>query len=422
MMSKRILVITSFSLGGAVTFQSLYKLLKKRHRDVEIDVITADCLHSLIERMPEVRKVVKIPQWPEVKEMMGIENIRRRPLDPRRRPARSPLYLLNKSLLITIQAIKILLAKIYLYIKIISTALSLRGCYDQVIIHPQTYRVVLFAWLTKIPVRTSKFSSNLKFRLLRIFINDVRKIEKQYLAQVVENIYLERLPNEPYTEYHPNLAPKLRVDSANADACIKRLGLEAISYEQVPKTHPHTVGHGRSFNEAPILVLISSGTYGASISRIWPHRYFAEVANYYGTRGWRIWILGSKKEYQLSQRIVECADVKMHNLCGKTEISDAIDLLSRANLAISTDTGLMHVAAAVDCPVVVIYGAFRPAYCPPLTKRAKMLYHELPCSYCSKHICRYGHYRCLTEITPKAVIEAANDLYANVNMQEYIIR
>ena len=91
------------------------------------------------------------------------------------------------------------------------------------------------------------------------------------------------------------------------------------------------------------------------------------------------------------------------NLCGRTSLEDAIDLLALCGDAVSNDSGLMHMAAAVGCHVQAIYGSSSPGFTPPLTAACDIHYLELDCSPCFERHCPLGHLACLTAIQPHAV-------------------
>jgi heptosyltransferase-2 len=147
----------------------------------------------------------------------------------------------------------------------------------------------------------------------------------------------------------------------------------------------------------------------------WPRAYFAELARRLDARGFAVWLLGSPKDAAAGASIAEESGGAAVNLCGRTALIEAVDLLGAARLAVSNDSGLLHVAAAVGTPVVALYGPSNPVYTPPLTGRREIIYLALGCSPCFAPECPLGHLRCLTEIRPGAVFEMAMRLVGPVS-------
>src|SRR5690606_35439962 len=98
------------------------------------------------------------------------------------------------------------------------------------------------------------------------------------------------------------------------------------------------------------------------------------------------------------------------NLCGETSLAEAIDLMSAATAVVSNDYGLMHVAAALNRPLVAVYGSTSPGFTPPLADQVEIVRLGLECSPCFDRTCRFGHYNCLRQLEPQQVIGALQRL------------
>ncbi len=245
--------------------------------------------------------------------------------------------------------------------------------YARAIVLPRSMKAALVPFFAGASRRTG-FRTELRYGLL----NDLRPLDRERLDQTVKRfLSLGMEPDEPLPV--PPL-PALDVDVANRNALMARYGLEPGG-----------------------IALMPGAAYGPA--KCWPLEYFMELAAALGERGRQIWVLGSGAERTAGQRIAGTANDRVINLCGQTRLEDAVDLLSIADAAVTNDSGLMHVAAAAGTRVLAIYGSSSPAYTPPLTRRAHILYRELDCSPCFKRECPLGHLRCLREITPSEVLQ-----------------
>jgi heptosyltransferase-2 len=184
-------------------------------------------------------------------------------------------------------------------------------------------------------------------------------------------------------------------------------------YPQLMSTHAqiqHTLlSLGLTPPSRPLLILCPGAEYGPA--KRWPAAYFAQVANKKIKQGWIVWILGSAKEAGLAAAIAAAHPKECVDLTGKTRLDHAIDLLSLADCVVSNDSGLMHMAAARQRPLVVIYGSSSKHYTPPLSQRVMTLSRELSCSPCFQRQCPLKHMDCLTQLLPETVLAAIDRVY-----------
>lgn len=247
-----------------------------------------------------------------------------------------------------------------------------RGGYQQAIVLPRALKPSLIPFFASVPVRTG-FSY--KWRDGTGLINDRRLRDPVYLHQTVKEYVFLGLDREE-GQLPSILKPQLDVDISNLRATVERLGL-SLGTETVALMPG--AGHG--------------------MAKRWPGEYYAELASRLAGVGLQVWILGSEKERGLGDVVSGLANhPNVINLCGKTSLTDVIDLLSVAKVAVTNDSGLMHVAAAVKTHVVGIYGSSSPDFTPPLTDKKDVFYLGLGCSPCYSRECPLSHFRCMKEI------------------------
>lgn len=244
--------------------------------------------------------------------------------------------------------------------------------YDRAIVLPRSFKSALVPWHAGIPVRTG-YRGEMRFGLL----NDVRRLDPAALPRTVDRYVALGLDRGTIPASVPH--PQLRVDTDRQ---------QALRAALAPS------GAGR------VVGLLPGAEYGPA--KQWPAASFAELAAMLTGDGVGVWIFGSEKERHLGDSIAAGAAGAV-NLCGRTTLADAVDLIALCSDVVTNDSGLMHIAAAAGVRVVAIYGSSSPQYTPPLTDNARIVWLELSCSPCFDRECRFGHYRCLREITASQV-------------------
>ncbi len=246
--------------------------------------------------------------------------------------------------------------------------------YDQAIVLPNSLKSALVPFFANIPLRTG-FVGEMRYGLL----NDARKLNKSRLPLMVER-FAQLAEDAGQDIPRPLPDPKLEISRADLDATLHKLGLTL---------------------DMPVAVFCPGAEYGPA--KRWPVAYFAEIAQRLQQNGFAIWLLGSAKDREVAEKIVSLGNQSCRNLCGSTNLEDAIALISCADLVISNDSGLMHLAAALDRPMLALFGSSSPQFTPPLSARAEVVKLDIKCSPCFKRECPLGHFNCMNNLTPDMV-------------------
>ena len=346
----KILIVGPAWVGDMVMAQSLFICLKQQHPDATIDVLAPPWCLELLARMPQV----------------------------------------NKGLPLAIGHGEFGLGKR------LALGRELRAAgYDQAVVLPNSFKSALIPLLARIPLRTG-WRGEARGWLL----NDCRRLDKDAYPLMVQRFAALAYPVSPppwllqtshwlagaAVEQAP--VPRLTVTVAAQQATLNKLGLNTVK---------------------PVLVLCPGAEYGPS--KQWPEAHYAAVAAQYLLQGYQVWLLGSARDREAGERIrASSAAAGCRNLCGETMLGEAVDLLAAATAVVSNDSGLMHVAAALDRPLVVVYGSTSAGFTPPLAGSVRILSLQLPCSPCFKRQCPLGHLDCLKQLHPSRVIGALAEL------------
>jgi heptosyltransferase-2 len=198
---------------------------------------------------------------------------------------------------------------------------------------------------------------------------------------------------------------------------LRALGWEAPTRDPVLKAAPEAVTRVRALlsskgiKDQDFLVGISPGAaYGPA--KRWPVERFAAI----GDRAIKEWgakvvVIGSEKEKDLGDTLISATAPGTVNCCGTTGLGDALALIKRCQIFVTNDSGLMHVAAALNVPTVAIFGSTDPVATGPRGKNARIVKKDMECAPCLKPECPVG-YRCLLSVRPDDVWRAMEELRA----------
>lgn len=260
--------------------------------------------------------------------------------------------------------------------------------YDQAILLPNSLKSAFIPFFARIPLRTG-WRGEMRYGLL----NDIRKLDKsRYPLMVQRYLALGYEPGAPLPEQFA--WPQLHISEAERSRALAQFNLTLTR---------------------PLLILCPGAEYGPA--KRWPENYFATLAAQHIRSEGQVWLLGSAKDAPVAEQIREqlppALQEHAHNLAGRTALGDALALMSCATAVVSNDSGLMHIAAALNRPLVVIFGSTSPEHTPPLAKQVRIVRSTIDCSPCFERHCPLGHHKCMQELPPAQVQQALNELLAS---------
>lgn len=258
--------------------------------------------------------------------------------------------------------------------------------YGSVLVMPSTWKSALAPYLAGIPERTG-FIGELRFGLL----NDIRTGEKR-MARMIDRCGALAQPKgaAPPSDWP---LPQIVVPNNEAAAWCASKGLPDGG-KPIVAFAPGSVGTGKR----------------------WPVTHYAELAQQLTAQGIGVWVLGGPGETQMADEIVRAAGPAAHNLTSN-DLRNAILAFKLASAAVSNDSGLMHVAAAIGTPTVAIFGPTSSYHWQPLNPLAAVIetLTDVPCRPCHAPVCRLGHHRCMVEIPASQVLPAVQRALATAS-------
>ena len=245
--------------------------------------------------------------------------------------------------------------------------------YSQSIILSRSIKSALVPYFARIPIRTGELGESRYF-----LINNIKTFSKNDRRKTAYR-YMSMFSNSDQ-ELNEKFYPSLNSNLENINKLTKKYNIK---------------------KDKKIIIFAPGAAFGPS--KMWPVDKFVELGKKLN-KDFFILILGTDKEKDIGEHII--TNKNMINLCGKTSIEDAIDLMHLSEFCVSNDSGLMHLAAATNTKSISIYGSTSPDLTPPLTSNKKIHYTRISCSPCFQKKCKYGHYNCLAEIQSDDVFKS----------------
>ncbi|MGH8809754.1 MAG: lipopolysaccharide heptosyltransferase II [Noviherbaspirillum sp.] len=265
-----------------------------------------------------------------------------------------------------------------------------RGYADAYVL-PNTLKFALIPWLAGIPKRVG-YKGEMRYGLLNVIHHDDRNVPRPMVS------FYAALADVPGAAARPPSAlprPSLHVPQEQVAQAVSRVGLRM---------------------DAPLILFAPGAEFGSA--KRWPVSHFAELAKTIRQEraDAQIALLGSGKDKDVCDEILALAP-GVRNLAGVTRLDEAVALIANASAMVSNDSGLLHIASALNRPIVAIYGPTDPLHAPPFSDLAKSIYLGLECAPCRQRECPLGHHRCMKGISAGMVWKPLSGMLPSIGLR-----
>jgi len=258
----------------------------------------------------------------------------------------------------------------------VARQLKQRG-YAQAYVLPNTFKFALIPWLAGIEYRIG-YKGEMRFGLINVMHHDNDNLPRP-MVSFYAALALAPSHSPPLPSALPR--PTLTVCNDQVVDVMSRLALNV---------------------NTPLVIFAPGAEFGPA--KRWPSTHFAKLANIIQQNQptAQIVLLGSKKDKDVCDEILAIVPT-VHNLAGATQLDEAIMLIAQAKAVVSNDSGLLHIASALNRPIVAIYGPTDPQHAPPFSDAAVSLSLQLDCSPCRQRECPLLHQNCMKNIEAEMV-------------------
>ena len=205
-----------------------------------------------------------------------------------------------------------------------------------------------------------------------------------------------------HTDYYLNMLKEVGLENTTRELCC------VVGPNEKDRAKHILLDHGIS-NDDPLVGINPGATFGPA--KQWPFERYAELINKIQKFSKsHILILGGPGEDELGEKISRITQKRPINLAGKTRLGEAMALIELCDLFITNDSGLMHVAAALDIPLIGIFGSTTYTTTGPLGVNSRAIQIPMDCNPCHKPECPEGHMECLDRISVDMVFDVVKEM------------
>ena len=235
--------------------------------------------------------------------------------------------------------------------------------------------------------------NTLKYALIPLFAGIAKRVgyKGEMRFGLINRMHRDDVPARPMVPFYAALAgapdAPLRLDVPRPAMQVERGAIDALCAR-------------RGIDRARALVVFAPGAEFGAAKR-WPARHFAALAQALVAQqpGTQVALLGSPKDKAACDEIVAITGAAgVFNLAGVTQLDEAIALIAGAAAVVANDSGLLHIASALNRPVIGLYGPTDPDHAPPFSDMAKAMSLRLDCSPCKQRECPLGHHDCMEKM------------------------
>lgn len=243
--------------------------------------------------------------------------------------------------------------------------------YDECIFLVNSFKSLFSIMFSAIPLRTG-FDG--EFR--RFFLNNSYKNTKNPTVEKFVQLSASKNYKNPKI-----INPHLKFSKAQ--------GISFLKVRKIPTKKLIIIAGGAEFGPAKIL----------------PLEKYGYIATKLLNNGLNILLVGSSNDQYVNNQINQFTNNRCYDITGQTSLSNIVDVIGLSSYFLSNDSGLMHIAAALNVNQESFFGSSDPKNTPPMNINAQINYLNLECSPCFKRNCPLGHFDCMNLINEKEIAD-----------------